>query len=70
MENNREKRISFRVTANERAALEMLAARENRDLSEMCRELVREGAARRGLPVMGLVRIMGFAEVANARPQS
>ena len=41
--------LHFRVTPREQIALERLTQQEGRNLSEMLRELVREGALRCGL---------------------
>ncbi|GEM_PF-3376411 len=63
MDKNREGHINFRVSEKERKLLEIMAERENRDKSEMLRELIREGAARRGLFEVGLVQLMSRYEV-------
>lgn len=49
----------FRATKDERRALEIMALREGRSISAMLRELIREGAERRGLAAVGLVDLLG-----------
>lgn len=51
----RSKKISFRATVEEVEILRLMCKRENRDLSEMVRELIREGATARQLLPAGLV---------------
>lgn len=63
MEKVRSLHIAFRVYPKERLLLEIMAGRENRGKSEMIRELIREGAARRGLYQVGLVQILSKYEV-------
>lgn len=63
MEKVRSLHIAFRVYPKERMLLEIMASRENRGKSEMIRELIREGAARRGLYQVGLVQILSKYEV-------
>lgn len=55
MDTNRENLIHFRATNGERRVLEIMADQEGRNLSEMLRELVREGAKSRGLYAVGLI---------------
>jgi hypothetical protein len=49
MNNKREKYIHFRVTRNEKQALEVLATHEGRSPSEMMREILRDAVSKRGL---------------------
>jgi hypothetical protein len=46
---NKDRQIRFRVSTAEHAALQAVARAERRKLSETLRELIREGAQRRGL---------------------
>jgi len=62
----RGKLIAFRATEKERQTLEVLAARENRSLSEMLRECLREAAIKRGLYAVGLVQLISKYEVGGA----
>jgi hypothetical protein len=49
MDLNRSGLLHFKASAIERLAVERMCQAEGRKLSEMLRELVREGAAKRGL---------------------
>lgn len=58
-------RLTCRATPNERLVVEIMAGRENLDLSEILRVLIREGAERRGLRNMGLVNFIPLREISN-----
>lgn len=59
---NRTMTVRARVNQSERAALLHMAARENRGLSEMLREVIREAARRRNLwPAQGAGKGAGDA---------
>lgn len=53
--NEKGKLIAFRLTNNEQLLLNLMAAEEGRNISEQLRELIREGAGKRGLPAAGLI---------------
>lgn len=55
--------ITFKASAKERTILEAIAAKEDRTVSEMLRELIREGAAKRGLYQVGGIQLMSRYEV-------
>lgn len=55
--------IAFKASAKERQILETIAAQEERTVSEMLRELIREGAAKRGLFAIGNIQLMSRYEV-------
>lgn len=57
------KLIGFKATPKERAILDVLCQRENRTISEMLRECVREAAASRGLYSVGMVELMSKFEI-------
>lgn len=50
---NRTEHLHFKVNNIEREAVETMCRAEGRKLSELLRELVREGATRRGLWPVG-----------------
>lgn len=52
---NRDVLVAVRLNSKERRALELMAAREERGLSEMLREVIREAAERRGIHTIGLL---------------
>lgn len=62
-------RITSRVTPNERRAVEIMAGRENLDLSEMLRVLIHEAAEERGLQKMGLIHLTSILERRNEQSQ-
>ena len=47
---------TFRVSENERLLLEMIAGQERRTISEMMRELIREGARARNIKIPVITR--------------
>lgn len=47
--------MTIRISPKERKVIELLSVREDRNSSEMLRELIREGAERRGIQAVGLV---------------
>lgn len=57
MNTNRDDFIKFRLSENERQALQIMATSEGRNLSEMMRECVRREAERQGIRAVGLVHI-------------
>ena len=60
MDKNR-KPLSIRLSGLERQALDLIADQEGRNQSEMLRELIREGAIRRGLiPLCFASELMSF----------
>jgi hypothetical protein len=61
----REKRLDIRLSPEERRALEILAAREGRKLSELARELLRSSIEARGLQVVGLMDVLYKSEAGN-----
>lgn len=60
----REKRLDIKLSPEERRALDILAAREGRTLSELARELLRSAIEARGLQVTGLLDLL-YHEVKN-----
>ena len=64
-ESDKTSRLTFRATPNERLAVEIMAGRENLDLSEMLRVAIREAADKRGLARMGLVNFIPFQKDAH-----
>lgn len=48
--------ISFRVSDKERLAIEIIANREDRNLSDTLRMMIRESAALRGIQDIGLLK--------------
>jgi len=54
------RRLAFRVTKEERQALDYLAAREGLLLSDLLRGMVRDGFKRRGLPPPGLIDLADY----------
>ena len=63
------KLINFRASRDERRTLATMARREGLNQSEMLRELIREGAQRRGLAAVGLASSL-FADVLTRAPGS
>lgn len=55
--------ITFKASSKERAILETIAAKEDRTVSEMLRELIREGAANRGVFSIGGVKLFSKFEL-------
>jgi hypothetical protein len=55
MKHKRRDFIHFRVTPQEKKVLEYLSIIENRNPSEMMRELLREGAEKRGVAPIGFL---------------
>lgn len=47
--------MTIRISPKERKVIELLSVQEDRNLSELLRELIREGAERRGIQAVGLV---------------
>lgn len=60
----REKRLDIRLSPEERRALEILAIREGRKLSELARELMRSAIEARGVQVVGLIDLL-YPEAKN-----
>lgn len=60
----RNKRLDIMLSPEERRALEILAAREGRTLSELARELLRSAIEARGLQVTRLLDLL-YREVKN-----
>ena len=58
--------ITFKASDKERAILSAIAAKEDRTISEMLRELVREGAINRGLTTVGNIQLMSKYEAKPA----
>lgn len=60
---NRLTRVSVRLTEKEGMLLNAIADADNRDMSEMLRELIREGAVRRGIFEVNGIRLLSKYEV-------
>jgi hypothetical protein len=56
------KLLNFRVSEKELETLEIMAMREDRSLSEMMREALREAAHKRGIYAIALVSSLGKTE--------
>jgi len=54
----RNKRLDIKLSREERRALEILAAREGRNISEQARELLRSAIEARGVQVVGLIDLL------------
>jgi len=54
----REKRLDIRLSQQEHKAIEILAAREGRKLSELARELIRSSIEARGMQTVGLINLL------------
>lgn len=62
----RDKWIHCRVTESEKQAIEIMAKREARNISEMVRELVRESLQVHGVETLGLLDLLyGKADHGN-----
>jgi predicted DNA-binding protein len=60
----RAKKLNVRLSPEERRALDILAAREGRKLSELTRELLRSAIEARGVQVVGLINLL-YPEAKN-----
>jgi len=60
----REKFVNCRVSDNEKQGLEILAAIENRSISEMLRELIREGMKSRGVEMIDRQALLKASQLA------
>jgi predicted transcriptional regulator len=56
----REKRLDIRLSPEEREALEILATREGRNISELARELLRSAIDARRSQAVGLVNMINM----------
>lgn len=56
-------RVSVRLTDKELMALEVISKREDLNLSETLRALIREGINKRGLWAVGLIKLQSKYEV-------
>ena len=54
----RPRKLNIRLSPEERRALEILAAREGRKLSELARELLRSAIEAKGIQVTGLIDLL------------
>lgn len=50
--------LNFRVRPKERQLIKVMCLREQMNFSELMRELIREGAERRGLAAIGLIDVL------------
>jgi hypothetical protein len=71
MNANRDVKMLFCLSNNERAVLKIMAVEEGRNLSEMLRTALREAADRRGYSHIGLINLPHKEQAAhNQEPSS